>query len=324
MLHIHYKSKRRSEFESQLRSDFGDRIRYEEPLSKHSSLRIGGPALVWVEPQDVAELMDVVAAATASGLSVYPTGLGSNSLFPDAGIDGVMIRLSGALAGWTVNDGIAELGGGAVNAHLVRGLLKLGWVGMEFLALIPGTLGGAVAMNAGTKERELSDMLIDAQIIDPLQPRMVKTMSCEELNLRYRHADLPDNAIVVGARVRVQTGDVDAAKANVDADKARRNLTQPYRLASVGSTFANPEGDYAGRLIEAVGLKGHRIGGACVSELHANFFINQENASAKDFITLMATARRRVRDQFGVDLRPEVCFVGFDGWSEMKEIEASL
>jgi UDP-N-acetylmuramate dehydrogenase len=142
--------------------------------------------------------------------------------------------------------------------------------------------------------------------------------------MSYRHAKLAPGAVVVRGEVTLEVGDADEARERVRADKERRDKTQPYRLASVGSTFANPPGDFAGRLVEAAGLKGHRVGGARVSELHANFFINEEHASARDFLSLMALARVRVRQRFGVELRPEVRFVGFDGWSAMVALEAEL
>ena len=142
--------------------------------------------------------------------------------------------------------------------------------------------------------------------------------------MSYRSADLPPGSLVVGGVIEVTDGDVDEARQLVAKDKERRNRTQPYRLASVGSTFANPDGDYAGRLIEEVGLKGESTGGARVSELHANFFINESEARADDFLELMARARHRVREQFGVELRPEVRFVGFDGMKRLCELEQQL
>lgn len=332
---------------SWLSAKMGDRLRRQEPLHKRSSLRIGGPAHIWAEPEDEQELEALSSYAEGEGLRIYPIGLGSNLLFPDEGIDGVVVRLSGALAQWSFTQSrssAAELsvsapgtehlvcvGGGAINAHLVRGLLSEGCVGMEFLVLIPGTFGGAVAMNAGTKEQELSGILRRVRLLCPQgqgsgQPRswVWRELESRDLDMRYRHASLPDGAIVVSGIIAVRAGDVEEARARVRLDKERRNQTQPYRMASVGSTFANPPGDYAGRLIEAAGLKGQRAGGARISELHANFFINEGEASSRDFLTLIATARHMVRRRFGVELRPEVQFVGFDGWQSLLEIEREL
>lgn len=310
----------------------GDRLRFNEPLSKHCSLRIGGPAAVWAEVESAAELEQLARAGRREGLDLTVVGLGSNTLFPDEGIEGIIVRLAGELADWQIQPVRArqgpartatmQVGAGAVNAHVVRALHKGGWVGAEFLALIPGTFGGAVAMNAGTKDAELSEVLVDVDVLEPRAEGFERRrMGAQELALSYRHCELPDGALVVGGRIQVEQGEVEDARDRVRKDKARRNRTQPYKLASVGSTFANPDGDYAGRVIEEVGLKGHAIGGARISELHANFFINENDATARDFLELMALARSRVRQHFGIELRPEVQFVGFDGFTTMLEYE---
>ncbi|WP_283809648.1 UDP-N-acetylmuramate dehydrogenase [Lujinxingia vulgaris] len=299
----------------------------DEPLYRRSSLRIGGAARRFVEVGSLEDAMLLLAAVGPDWRRLVWVGLGSNTLFPDEGIDGVVVRMSGELATWQLDASRATVGAGAVNAHLVRGLLREGWVGAEFLSLIPGTFGGAVALNAGTRERELSEVLESctlARVDEEKGAWHVGTYPASELKLSYRHAGLSDGDVVLSGVLKVERGDVEEAKSRVRQDKERRNRTQPYRLASVGSTFANPQGDFAGRLIEAVGLKGHRVGGAQISELHANFFINAGDATAADFIALMALARHRVREEFGVELRPEVRFVGFDGWAQLIEQEKSL
>ncbi|MGM0556252.1 MAG: UDP-N-acetylmuramate dehydrogenase [Myxococcota bacterium] len=302
----------------------GDRLKFGEPLSKHCSLRIGGPAAVWAEVATLEELRAVVEAVTEKGAPVHVVGLGSNLLFPDEGIDGAVIRLVGELAEFDLErddgeEGIVSIGAGAVNAHIVRGLHAQGWVGAEFLALVPGTFGGAVVMNAGTKHGELAEVLVDAEVLEA--DGSLRRMTPAELGFRYRHSDLEDDSMVVAGRIRVRQGDVDEARAMVKEDRDHRNETQPYRYASVGSTFANPDGDWAGRLIDEVGLKGRAQGDARISDLHANFFINDGEATAEDFLTLMALARAKVREQFGIELRPEVQFVGFDGWTRLLEYE---
>ncbi len=305
----------------------GKRCRVGESLARHTSLRIGGPASWWVEPHSLEELQDIIRLAREHGVSLDIVGLGSNTLFPDEGIDGVVVKLCGELAVWRQlpdeKDGVRliEVGAGCINAHLVKGLLKQGMVGAEFLMLIPGLFGGAVIMNAGTRDAELGGILERVTYLDAAGES--HCVNASSLDIAYRHTTLPEGAVVVSGVIRVGHGDVDEARARAQADKDRRNLTQPYRLASVGSTFANPEGDYAGRLIEAVGLKGARCGGAQVSDLHANFFINAERATARDFLTLMARARVAVRRQFGVERRPEVRFVGFDGWALLTQLESA-
>lgn len=309
-----------------LQERFGSRLRFDEPLSKHSSLRIGGPAKLWAEPHTKDELIELLQLAHQQDLPIYFVGLGSNTLFDDAGLPGLALKLSGELAQWHQlepageGDQLVYAGAGAINAHLVRGLLKQGLINHEFLVLIPGTFGGAIAMNAGTKEQEIKSILRQVELVHlnaTTGAVQIERVDASALNLRYRHADLAPNTYIIGGVIQVAQGDVELAQSNVQADKDRRNRTQPYRLASVGSTFANPPGDYAGRLIEASGLKGLRIGGAQISELHANFFINADNASAEDFLRLMATARATVRQRFGVELTPEVRFVGFDGWQRL-------
>ncbi|MFW5967586.1 MAG: UDP-N-acetylmuramate dehydrogenase [Persicimonas sp.] len=303
----------------------GLRVRLDEPLASHSSLRIGGPATVWAEVGEVEALQRLVTAARADGYPVYVVGLGSNVLFPDEGLEAVVVRLVDGLAEIDIDDdddeALVSIGGGAVNAHIVRKLHKEGWVGAEFLALIPGTFGGAVVMNAGTKERELCEVLVDAELVEPSDKGVEQhTYGVDELGLTYRHSEVEPDAIVLGGRIRVRRGDVEEARRKVRRDRERRDRTQPYKLASVGSTFANPPDDYAGRLIDEVGLKGHSVGGARISEHHANFFINEDEASAEDFLELMALAQSQVQSSFGVELRPEVRFVGFDGHRRLREL----
>lgn len=311
------------------RSTSASRLVADEPLSRHSSLRIGGPATHWVEVgtgDDLRSLLEVVADA-----SFYCVGLGSNVLFPDEGIDAPVVKLTGDLAQWDVDEdgdrAVVDVGAGTVNAHLVRGLLDEGWVGAGFLHLIPGTFGGAVALNAGTKEKELRAIVDSVELAvrdDQRRCWRFERRGPDELEMSYRHTALPEASIVVGGRIRVRDGDVEEARRRMDADKERRDETQPYRLASVGSTFANPDGDYAGRLIDEVGLKGETVGGAKISELHANFFINESDATTEDFLRLMAMARHRVRRDFDTTLRPEVKFVGFDGLQKLRKYERQL
>jgi UDP-N-acetylmuramate dehydrogenase len=181
-------------------------------------------------------------------------------------------------------------------------------------------------MNAGTREQEIASVLRRAELLIPDGQGgwSLERVEASALALAYRHAELPPGAVVVRGELALEAGDTEAAQARVQADKERRNLTQPYRLASVGSTFANPPGHFAGQLIERAGLKGARVGGAQVSPLHANFFINDGEASAADFLGLMARARVEVRHRFGVELMPEVRFAGFDGWAALSELERAI
>lgn len=306
-----------------------DSIEFDEPLSKHASLRIGGPAAAWAEPGDLPALKQLVEWADERSMPWYVVGLGSNVLFPDDGIDGLVMKLAGELASIELSErrdeALVEVGAGVVNAHLIRHLLNDGWVGAEFLSLIPGTFGGAVAMNAGTKEASLKEILQSVTLLraDAAQPR-VETVSAENIGLAYRHSELPADTLVVSGTIRVERGDGSAARQRMRIDRERREETQPYRLPSVGSTFANPETGYAGELIDRAGLKGATVGGAKISDHHANFFINDDDATAEDFLRLMARARHAVRQMEGVELRPEVRFVGFDGMERLRRLEAKL
>lgn len=308
----------------------GERARAGEPLKRRATLRIGGPARIWAEPNTLDELRLVLSEARQADLPTHIAGLGSNSLFPDAGIDGVVIRLAGELAAWEISAAEDQarvwVGAGTINAHLVRAMLGAGLVGAEFLVLIPGTFGGAVAMNAGTKEQEVSSILKRAELLIPdgRGGYTLELLDAADLHLSYRHAELPEGAIVVRGELALVAGDTAVADEVVRADKERRNKTQPYRLASAGSTFANPPGHFAGQLIERAGLKGARLGGAQISELHANFFINDGDATAADLLGLMARARVEVRHLFGVELTPEVRFAGFDGWAELNALERAM
>jgi len=313
------------------RRDLAVDVEHHVDLARRSSLRIGGTAELWVEPQDAMALRAVLELAAGEAIDTHVVGLGSNVLFPDGELEGIVIRLAGELNGWQITEqdedsATVEVGAGTVNAHLVRGLLESGWIGAEFLRLIPGTFGGAVALNAGTKEAELSEIVRAAEVMVPEAGNEVerRRMTPAELSLGYRRSELPDGGAVIRGWIEVERGDVEAARSAMEKDRERRDATQPYKLASAGSTFANPEDDYAGRLIDEAGLKGEAVGGARISETHANFFINEDGATAEDFLRLMALTRVRVRDQFGVDLRPEVRFVGFDGMSEIEAFEREL
>ncbi len=298
--------------------------RRDEALSKRSSLRIGGRASHWIEVGRAQDLKGLLEALGDEAFVVV--GLGSNALFPDAGIEAPVVKFVDEMASWDIEGDGEEVGvragAGAINAHLVRGVLKQGYVGAEFLKLIPGTIGGAVALNAGTKEAELKEILETAKLYVPEGDGWVlKTVDAAALEMGYRHCALPERAVVAEVVLRVEKGDVESARDAMRRDWERRDRTQPYRLASVGSTFANPKGDYAGRLIDEAGLKGRSIGGAHISEKHGNFFINDGDATSDDFLKLMALARHEVRKRFGVELRPEVKFVGFDGEEQMERFE---
>lgn len=322
----------RDELERVVRADDRASILFDEPLGRHARVRIGGAVDVWVEVADCPMLRRVMSIAGRAGCPLRTVGLGSNVLFPDDGLDGIAVKLVGELADWDIPDpgrggaggcAGARVGAGTANAHVVRDLLDAGWVGAEFLSLVPGTFGGAVAMNAGTGRGELADILRRVRVFVPRGGGEIeeRVLTPDEIDLGYRCSDLPDGAVIVDGVVEVERGDVDRAREAMRSDRNRRDRTQPYTAPSVGSTFANPEDDYAGRLIDEAGLKGASVGGVRISEKHANFLINEGEGTAEDFLRLMARARRRVRREFGLRLRPEVRFVGFDGRARLRRYE---
>lgn len=290
----------------------GLRVRRDEPLARRGWWRVGGPADLWVEPADADALSLTLRAARDHGLPVTVIGNGSNLLVADAGIRGVAIKLLGAFRQSSVEetpDGpVLVAGGGSMNAVLLNRMDKAGLHGLGPLAGVPGTLGGAIRMNAGTHLGEIGDRTIEVEVAMP--DGTVRRLPAADLDFRYRRATLPAGGVVTRAWLRVARDGLDEARAAVRHHLDRRKATQPLDRPSCGSTFKNPPGDAAGRLIDAAGLKGHRIGGAQVSDKHANFFLNTGGATATELRALVVHARAVVFERFGVALEPEVHAVG--------------
>jgi UDP-N-acetylenolpyruvoylglucosamine reductase len=277
-------------------------------LARYTTIGTGGPARWFGRPETVDELHELLRWAEARDLAVEVIGLGSNLLVHDDGVDALVLKLSGELATAHVEGETLVMGGGAANAVGLHRARAAGLGGFEFASAIPGTAGGGVRMNAGAYGREWRDVLIDAVVVDAAGP---STLDVEELGLEYRHSNLTRGQVVAGARFRLEPSSPDAVKEMAAALLAQRKATQPTNKRTFGSVFKNPdEGAGAGRMIEECGLKGHRIGGAIVSPRHANFIENADSASTVDCIAVMAEARRRVREQFGIELEHEVQFLG--------------
>jgi UDP-N-acetylmuramate dehydrogenase len=277
-------------------------------LARHTTIGTGGPARWFGRPGTADELHELLRWAGERDVAVEVIGLGSNLLVHDGGVDALVLKLSGELATAQVDGETLVMGGGAANAvglHRARGA---GLGGFEFAAAIPGTAGGGVRMNAGAYGVEWRDVLIDAVVVDASG---AKTLEVGELGLSYRHSGLAPGQVVARARFRLEPSSPDAVKEKAAALLAQRKATQPTNKRTFGSVFKNPdEGPGAGRMIEECGLKGHRIGGAIVSPRHANFIENADTATTADCIAVMAEARRRVHEQFGVELEHEVQFLG--------------
>lgn len=285
------------------------KVRTDVPLAKLTTFKIGGPARVLITPGSEEALQRAVREIGESGLDSVILGNGSNFLISDAGFEGVVIRVGSAL-GAIEEDGpdVLRLGAGALWSRVLRFILKEGWTGLEFGAGIPGTLGGAIATNAGTRGGETADSLIDVRGVD--RAGELVTLPKEEIPFVYRRGDLPEGFVVTSTRFRV--GREDPAKVNetVRGYQAERRRDQPEREPSAGCMFKNPPGTSAGKLIDQAGLKGQGEGGVVVSEVHGNFFINRGDATASDVLRLMARVQEVVKREYGVDLEPEVRGIG--------------
>jgi UDP-N-acetylmuramate dehydrogenase len=284
------------------------------PLGPMTTYKLGGAAGVLFEPQDVddlALLAEALAKVDATGeVPVFALGRGSNVVISDQGWDGVVVRMNDA---WIRIDqkGVASCVAGAATSLPVvaNWAARRGLSGVEFGVAIPGSVGGAVRMNAGAHGGQMSDHLVYVRFFDLTASNVVERPATS-LELSYRHSNLADHQIVLEAELLLEREDADAIKARMDGYRRHRAATQPGAHQNAGSTFKNPAGDSAGRLVEAAGLKGFRVGTARVSELHANFFIAPEGASAQDVFDLVEEVKARVADVLGVVLEPEVRFLG--------------
>jgi UDP-N-acetylmuramate dehydrogenase len=277
-------------------------------LSKFTTLGTGGPARWFARPESLDELQRLLAWARGESVAVEAIGLGSNLLVHDDGVDALVLKLAGELAAAQVEGDVLVAGGGAANAVCLHRARAAGLGGFEFASAIPGTVGGGVRMNAGAYGTEFRDVLLDAVIVDADGAR---TLDAAALDLSYRHSGLRPGEVVAHVRFRLDPREPADVKARAAELLAQRKATQPTTKRTFGSVFKNPPGEKgAGRLIEECGLKGHRIGGAVISPMHANFIENAGGATSADAVALMAEARGRVHERFGIVLEHEVRFLG--------------
>lgn len=296
---------------SQLRLAFGDRLREGEPLSRHTSARVGGPADFFVTVDSADELADAAREAMRQGVRYYVLGAGSNVLVSDRGVRGLAIKnRAGAI---TFEDRgeliIARAESGVGLPTLARQCVLRGASGLEWAATVPGTVGGAVVGNAGAHGSDTAASLRLATILQGNGE--IREWSNADLKFSYRKSALKNGgrAVALSAEFALTRGDPDELQMRVETFLAHRRRTQPPG-ASIGSMFKNPPGDYAGRLIEAAGLKGMRIGKAEISPIHANFFVNLGGATTRDVYSLIALAQSKVREKFGVELELEIELAG--------------
>jgi UDP-N-acetylmuramate dehydrogenase len=283
-------------------------MRFDEPLSRHTTWRVGGPANCFYRPADREDLVQFLRQLDVEE-PLFWLGLGSNLLVRDGGFKGTVIATKGCLVAseWRSAD-LLYAESGIACAKVARIAAREGLCGVEFLAGIPGTLGGALAMNAGAFGSEIWERVVRVETIDRLGE--VRSRLPEDFEIAYRQVEGPSGEWFLAAELVMDAGDADAAQQRIKQLLERRAATQPTNQPSCGSVFRNPPGDFAARLIEAAGLKGKRQGGAQVSEKHANFIVNTGRATARDIEMLIAEVQREVATQSGIELKAEVHRIG--------------
>lgn len=282
----------------------------DEPMSKHTTFRIGGPADIYVEPS-YKQMVPLLHFLKNENVPYMVIGNGSNLLVSDDGIEGVVVAVGKAMADISIDEDscqvIAEAG--AMLSSVANRCAAAGLTGLEFASGIPGTIGGAVYMNAGAYGGEMKDVLTSVEILD--EAGEVREVSVEALDLSYRHSILMEKGgIVISAKLKLAKGNVDEIKATIDDIRQKRIEKQPLNFPSAGSTFKRPEGYFAGKLIDDAGLRGYTVGDAQVSEKHCGFVINRGNATAAQVLKLMSDVDKKVFEEFGVHLVPEVRIIG--------------
>ena len=282
----------------------------EEPMSRHTSFQIGGPAEIFVQPATGEEVRQAICLAKEEQIPFFVVGNGSNLLVSDDGFRGMIVQIGRNLQEISVEDNVIYAQAGALLSRVARTALEHGLTGMEFAAGIPGSLGGAVAMNAGAYGGEMKDILTDAEVLTP--DGEIKILSLEELDLSYRHSCIFDeDYIVLSVHLQLEQGDTTVIRNRMDELARARREKQPLEYPSAGSTFKRPEGYFAGALIQDAGLKGYTVGGAQVSEKHSGFVVNRGGATAEEVLFLIKQVQKKVKSRFGVTMEPEVRMVGF-------------
>ena len=294
---------------SELAERLGRPVATNVPLSRYTTWRIGGPADLMVTPRSLAEIRTCLAWAQARGLPVTALGAGSNVLVRDGGVRGLVLRLAHGLNRIEALEGQLRLGAGVLLPALLRVAVRRGWRGLEFAAGIPGTVGGAVLMNAGTPEGAIGSRVQEVTLLD--RSGELRTLKAGELVFSYRNSNLQGAGLVIEVALTVEPGGDPAVIAREIEDRLQKRRQKQPRLPSAGSVFKNPpQGPPAGWLIERVGARGLRRGGAMVAPEHANFIVNAGGARAEEVLWLIEEVRRRVKETFGVDLELEVVVLG--------------
>jgi len=297
-----------NQLEQEMKEKFGTRVLARQPLASYTSFRIGGPADLFVQVENIDELSAALSAADRHGVPAFCLGAGTNLLVSDRGIRGVVLHLGVGFEAIEVEDLHVFSGAAAQFGDLVEKVVAMGLGGLEFGEGIPGTVGGGLVMNAGAFGGEIARVvrLVHGAERDGKQ----RTLTNEEVGFAYRRTKLPPGFIITGVEFELQQGDHDTLVSRVAELRAKRSARQPRGVPNAGSIFKNPPGTFAGKLLESCGLKGQRMGQAAFSDQHANFIVNLGEAQAADVKALIELARYRVKESTGVLLEPEVKLVG--------------
>lgn len=280
----------------------------EEPMKGHTTFRIGGPADIYIEP-DYASIIPLVQYLKEQDVPFMVIGNGSNLLVSDEGIDGVVISLGKNSDGITISGDTMVVEAGAMLSTVANAAADVGLTGLEFASGIPGSIGGAVYMNAGAYGGEIKDVIESVLVLTENLEK--KVMTAEDLHMSYRHSSLmEEGGYVLSAVLKLSKGDKEEIKAKIADIREQRIAKQPLNFPSAGSTFKRPEGYFAGKLIDDAGLRGYSVGGAQVSEKHCGFVVNKGDAKAADVLKLMKDVDSKVFEMFGVHLSPEVRIIG--------------
>ena len=292
-----------------------ENLLFKVPMSHYTSLNLGGPAEILVEVSDDEQPAEVLRIAKHYGVPVYVIGNGSNLLVKDGGLGGLTLHFGekfSDISAPATHDGVSytlTAQSGALLSALANAAADVGLTGMEFAAGIPGTVGGGVRMNAGAYGSEIGDIAVNVTCLT--RDGQMVSYNREEMRFSYRHSRIADE-IVLYVTVMLRKSSEDVVRVAMRELNARRRDRQPLTHPCCGSTFKRPPGRFAGELIESCDLKGYRVGGAAVSEKHANFLINDQNATAKEYLELITHVQRTVKEQTGIDLEPEVQIIGED------------
>ena len=281
-----------------------------EPLAKHTTIKIGGPADIYIEPNSTDSLCKAIEIINQHGVKWTVIGRGSNLLVADKGIEGVVIKLGVGMDNFELNGETLTVGGGYSVIRLSTIISKKGLSGLEFASGIPGSIGGAVYMNAGAHGSDMSNILLKARIL--FNDGTIQWLTNEELGFSYRTSVLQEKrpGICIEAVLQLKNGEKDDIVAVMQKNKDYRRDTQPWNYPCAGSIFRNPLPNYAGQLVEAAGLKGYQIGGAKISEMHGNFIVNAGGATAQDVLDLIAFVKKTILEKYEVSMETEVEIIG--------------